>query len=486
MRKLWTAGLALALVAGVGWFATTDDLEALGDQAPAASAEPPLEMGQAEADITPPVPGPRPVYLAGFGHNRRAQGVNDPLFARCIALRCGGVKIALVSVDLIGWFYENTLRVREQLKDFTYVLISSTHNHEGPDTMGLWGESPLRSGVDPAYVAQVEERIVRSVRAAEKQLRPASARIGRVQAPELLHDSRLPYLVHDELVVLRFHHPLTDEPMGLVVQWNCHPETLSSKNVQVSADFVGYAVAALRRHAGVPVTYFTGTVGGLMTSLRVKITDEQGRAWDDGTVEKTRLYGERLAAAAERALSRAEPLALTPLVIQSQQVYLPMANPLYHLARRLGVLQRDIYLWQGDPWQAARAPETTPEKDRAIVTEIAVLTLGELQIVCVPGEIYPELVLDRSPVPLDPGADFPDAAVETPLYRMLKKKHKMILGLANDEIGYIIPKRQWDVKAPFAYDRKSKQYGEENSIGPETAPLLARAFEALLRTEAGK
>ena len=28
----------------------------------------------------------------------------------------------------------------------------------------------------------------------------------------------------------------------------------------------------------------------------------------------------------------------------------------------------------------------------------------------------------------------------------------MIVGLANDEIGYIIPKRQWDEKAPFAMD----------------------------------
>ena len=25
----------------------------------------------------------------------------------------------------------------------------------------------------------------------------------------------------------------------------------------------------------------------------------------------------------------------------------------------------------------------------------------------------------------------------------------MIIGLANDELGYIIPKRQWDEKPPF-------------------------------------
>jgi hypothetical protein len=53
----------------------------------------------------------------------------------------------------------------------------------------------------------------------------------------------------------------------------------------------------------------------------------------------------------------------------------------------------------------------------------------------------------------------------------------MMIGLANDEVGYIIPKRQWDDVKPFAYERKSKQYGEVNSIGSETAPIIMQAME---------
>ena len=56
----------------------------------------------------------------------------------------------------------------------------------------------------------------------------------------------------------------------------------------------------------------------------------------------------------------------------------------------------------------------------------------------------------------------------------------MLIGLANDELGYIIPKRQWDEKAPFCYGRKSAQYGEVNSLGPETAPILCKAFQELV------
>ena len=54
------------------------------------------------------------------------------------------------------------------------------------------------------------------------------------------------------------------------------------------------------------------------------------------------------------------------------------------------------------------------------------------------------------------------------------------IGLANDEIGYIIPKSQWDVEAPYVYGEKP-YYGEENSLGPETAPLLYNELRQLLK-----
>ncbi len=85
--------------------------------------------------------------------------------------------------------------------------------------------------------------------------------------------------------------------------------------------------------------------------------------------------------------------------------------------------------------------------------------------------------------PPDPGADFPDAPIEPAIYKQLAGPHRMIVGLANDEIGYIIPKRQWDVKPPFCYGRKSAQYGEINSVGPETAPILCNAFRELVKNK---
>src|SRR5262249_1569412 len=44
----------------------------------------PLRAGFAEADIAPAVGGDHTVYMAGFGQNRKATGVHDPLKARAV------------------------------------------------------------------------------------------------------------------------------------------------------------------------------------------------------------------------------------------------------------------------------------------------------------------------------------------------------------------------------------------------------------------
>src|SRR5437660_10329664 len=137
--------------------------------------------------------------------------------------------------------------------------------------------------------------------------------------------------------------------------------------------------------------------------------------------------------------------------------------------------------WTGDVNQPI-TPLTEIGKERgAIRTEVACLRLGELEVAVIPGEIYPELVLGKVQDPPDAGADFPDAPIEPAIYAQLKAKHRMIVGLGNDEIGYIIPKRQWDEKPPFCYGLKKPQYGESNSVGPETAPIICAAFRNLVR-----
>jgi hypothetical protein len=441
----------------------------------------PLQAGFADIDVTPKL-GDKPVFMAGFGHNRKATEVADPIMARCFVLKHDKQKIAFVSLDIVGFFQANVENVRKQLSGFDYVLISSTHNHEGPDTLGLWGSSPFKSGIDQEYMKKLEEQIVTAVQTAEKGLRPVTARIASAKHPELLHDGRLPIILHDDLVVLQFIGVETKRPAGVVVQWNCHPETLADKNTRMSADFVGYAVKEIADKHCCQVVYLTGTVGGLMTSLNTDIRDDKGEKLNDGTFEKTERYGKLLGQAANKALEDAKEISLAPFQVRHRHVYLPVDNKMYQFGRQMGVLQREAFLWIGDPTKAEPAPAEELNKKRSCLkTEVACLRLGELDLACIPGEIYPELVLDKVPDPAPEGADFPDAPIEPAIYKQLRGPHRMIIGLANDEIGYIIPKRQWDEKPPFTYGYKKPPYGEINSLGPETAPLLCESFRVLMQ-----
>ena len=105
--------------------------------------------------------------------------------------------------------------------------------------------------------------------------------------------------------------------------------------------------------------------------------------------------------------------------------------------------------------------------------------LGSARLVMIPGELYPELSLGRFQDPQDPGADYPGAERE-PALRPLSDAPLFLIGLANDELGYIIPRSQWDSEPPYAYGRSESQYGERNSVGPATAPLVMRALADML------
>jgi hypothetical protein len=447
-----------------------------------ASAE--LRVGFAERDITPDVS--KPVYLAGYGQNRVATGVHDPLHARAVVLDDGERKIALVSVDLVGLQYPEVRRIREELPGFHYVMVSSTHNHEGPDVIGIWGPSPITSGVDPKYLDHVVKSAADAVKEAEKNLTVAEAKFGTVKDGSLLRDSRQPVVLDDVTRALRFHAPGSDKPFGILVQVNNHPESLGSDNTLVTADYPWATVKALREKYDCPIAYFTGTVGGLMSNPP-EIAGPNGTTLHDENFEFAEYYGNQFAKICERAIDSAEPITLTPFAVAAKTVTAPLENPGYQMARKIGVLPRAGRVWTGDSETVGElADNSTPADQLAIETEVACLRLGELHIACIPGEIYPELVYGQFQEPVDPGADYPDAPLEPAVMPMLPGEKKMLFGLANDEIGYIIPRRQWDHAPPFAYGRDKSQYGEVNSCGSEIAPILMRALENRVKELQGK
>lgn len=440
-----------------------------------------LKAGFASVDITPD-PAAGKVWLAGFSRGRQAKLVHDKLFVRAFVLQHGDKKLAFACPDLIGLFDEQVRGAEARLKGFD-TIISVTHNHHGPDTLGLWGPG-LSTGIEPAYLKRVEDAIVQSVQEAAGKLTSVKASIGIVNAADLLKDSRPPQVKMEEITVLRFDRVGAGKKglAGLFVLWHNHPEYVESKTTSITSDFVGPVTEILGKKYDCPVFYATGAIGGLMTPIGMPVKAEEakdGQARKSGSFEALEVYSHHIANRASKAVETCEPVQLSPWNLRQRDIYLPVENMIYRAGHQLGALKRKMYRWSGD----ISKPLEGEAKDAkpAVRTRVGVLTLGEVQIALVPGEIYPELVQGKVPEPAPEGADFPDAPVEPNLLGQLKAKHKLVLGLAQDEIGYILPRRLWDAKAPFSYGRKDAPYGEINSLGPDTAPLLLPLYNELAR-----
>ncbi len=445
---------------------------------PAVATEP-LLAGFAEVDITPTIAKDRPVYLAGYGMGRKATGVHDPIMARAAVLASGNERIALVSVDLIGLQYPQVKEIRSRLPEFRYVMVSSTHNHEGPDVIGIWGRGPFHRGVDDAYVELVVEKVTAAVKQAASMLQPVDASYGTATDERLVNDSRLPIVKDGVLRLVRLDRAGTKTPAILIVQWNSHPESLGSKNTLLTADFPYATVAALRKKYACDVLYLTGAVGGLLAPPGGGVVrDAAGNELHEGDFEYARVHGEQIADLAAKAADATKPLVLAPFTISAKPIAVPVENSLYRVARAVGVLKRPATVWTGN-FQKFGDPMTLETKSlpSAVESEVGYLRLGELHVACIPGEIYPELVYGKYQEPADPGADFPDAPLEPSVESLMPGKKWLLLGLANDEVGYIIPKRQWDKVAPYAYGKQSGQYGEINSCGAEVAPIVMAALK---------
>jgi hypothetical protein len=484
----WSAFLLLILLTAV----MARCLYAFRDRDPAADfaieltdeawqREPrPLRVGFARVNITPDVADPtRPVYVAGFGQNRLATGVHDDLWALACVIDDGHHRLGIASLDAIGLFHEVVLEIRRRLRPeagIDYAIVCTTHNHNTPDLMGLWGPHPLKSGVDPAYLERVIAATARALGEAAAALEPAQVAFHEIPLPTegLIADTRKPIVFDPDLRVMHFSRPPNGDTIGSLVTWANHPETPWSRNTEITSDFCGYLRDALEHGVeidGRPALpgvggihlFINGAVGGLMTTHpSVTVTNPfTGIALKEPSHEKTQALGWQLAARIAPVL--AVPAAgtdQTPITIRAQTLEVPLDNWAFLLAPVLGLIDRGHSSWM------------------KMRTEVALVTFGEASIACVPGEIYPELV--NGGIERAPGGDFDCDPVEVPpLRELMPGRVKFVFGLANDEIGYIIPKSHWDRQPPYLYGSEKGVYGEINSVGPDCAPILHSAFRDL-------
>lgn len=395
-----------------------------------------FQVGYAQRVITPKLK--RPIFLAGFGQNRPAQSVHDDLYARGLALVSETTEVIVVALDLIGYARELCQVVEQRVRAKRpngRLLIICTHTHHGPDTLGLWGPDEATSGVDPDYMDWLADQIEATALAALDNLQEARWRQTAVSVPELIKNARDPAIVDDELTCLQFVAASTNKPLANWLIYPCHPEVLWDDNPHITSDYMDRMRRDVEAATKVPCLGSVGALGGMVTPNVVEHSFAAAEA-----------MGATLAKAALQSWEGVATMPVAHFSYQRQIFRLPMENPLFQMARAAGLLQ------------------TSVADDGTIETEASLLKINDVWLVGVPGELLPKLGL---------------------AYRHIMKEagggNTAVLGLANDELGYILPAE--DFVPPENYLEPDASYEESMSISAQIGPRLTEALSLLIKRD---
>lgn len=434
-------------------------------------------------------------WMAGFQNGRAANNVHDDLMAVAAVFDDGETRIGIVTADVVGLMANFVASVRTAVPpelELDYVLVHATHNHEGPDTQGLWGAADFESGVSETYMARLKAEMVGALEDSVAALEPARLSMATIDGYDAAlgtMDTRKPLILDPGIRVLMLKRPSSDEGndsvIGTLVNYGMHVELAWDKNLSFTADLAGYLRRGLsagleydgeivRPGIGGTTLWLTGNIGGLATVLPGEaVTDP----WTQEEITasghaKARAFGYGVATAVLDTVLTPDGFyedTAPTLQVAARSVDVPLANYPLAAASLLGLLDRDFDV-------GLFPPQLTTE------TEVALLKIGQARVAAIPGELYPEIAVGGIENPA--GADYEMAPAEVPPFRpAMQGRVNLMVNLANDAIGYIIPKSEWDNEAPWIYDYEEETYGEVVSVGPDGAPSVHGALLPLLQAD---
>jgi hypothetical protein len=352
--------------------------------------------------------------------------VAEDLFVRVAVFMRGETQIVLAGLDVFGMGQWDLDRLRESLakRGFPQVVLALSHTHANVDTIGFYGHYP-RDYAD-FIVRQTEV----AVHAAAQNLQPIrELRMGSVEMPlaggrvvDLIRNGRDPGVVDPTVSILQAIGR-DGKPIANVINLACHPEVIDVDETHgLSPDFVGTLCRIVQSRLGGQPVFLNGSLGGMLTP------DTPAR-----TQAAAGEMGSRLAEFVIDAAGRAVPSGTYDLWLHRRPVQYPIT---------------------GESVKAflEKAPWPLELIDGRIATEMNAVWIGDAQFITVPGELLPDIGLE--------------------IMSHMPGRLRMIVGLANGELGYLVP--SFDFRAGGYEERTGPgpSGGEiTRSVGLEIAPL---------------
>ena len=291
-----------------------------------------MDVGLSKVIITPQ----RGLPLAGYFNPRPTTGVLDDLHVRCVLFRQGRTVCGLVTFDVCMISAEFVEALLKRLKEAGFrhgrgLIFSATHSHTAPYVTPLFGTDP-----EPDYLRGLIDKTVEAVLTAQRNLAPATLKLGGVKDNPLAFNRRYwmksgsvmtnpgvknPDIVKPEGPVDREVGVLSVEQDGRIVAILAnivnHTDTVGTS--QVSADWPGRMERCVQKALGYdPLVVTLIGCAGNINQFDVTSDDYQGyaydRAWQLGQCYADRVVGQ---------LKRLKPLEADTLTLVNRPVTIP-------------------------------------------------------------------------------------------------------------------------------------------------------------------
>ncbi|MBQ9938660.1 MAG: neutral/alkaline non-lysosomal ceramidase N-terminal domain-containing protein [Oscillospiraceae bacterium] len=417
-------------------------------------------MGFGCADIAVPQNSGFPLYIAGYHMGEEIAGVLDEQQVRAVWIDDGEASVVIIAVDCIGLSSSTVAQIREKLKEFCVatdcgsINVVSTHTHAGIDTLGLWGPVGI-DGKNPDFMDALIDSAAKAAQDAYSDRCAGRLFYGKTETEGLQSDSRGPSVYDSNLYQLRFE-PFDGKHNAIrVFSFAAHAESLRGANRMVSRDYPGAVCDIIAAETGDDAVYLPGAIGGLI------MTPVLCKGYFDSE-ENLRVTARKIA---DAVLKTDGMRALEPkLSCARVEFETELDNTLFIYYKFLGILQNNTRRGISGEYM--------------IESELNVLRFGELSLALIPGEIFPELVSGTGKT------EDPEALCS--IARRHGAEELIVVGLANDELGYIVAPSDYllDDELPYFNEAAGDHYEETNSVGKGCAVKIAEVFEkALAMTE---
>jgi len=459
------------------------------------------------------------VWLSGFGWGRPAIGFHSDLWVRAVVFEWNDIRLGLAVLDAVGWMQHECDRTRALLPaslGLDHVIISSTHLHEGPDTVGIWGVYEFVNGTDPDHLQKVREQVVAALTDAVSRLEPVNLTLYQVETVDdegsskpYVGDGRDPVIFDPTMSLLRFVSASNaDETVATLVHWAAHPEYAGDENNLITSDYVyllrevienGIAENPAR---GLPAL---DGLGGEMVFVQGMLGGQVGEEHVEAPgLDGTLLSGEGLdfADAVGRNLGRlaletiADPAAeiaidAPDLSFRTGVMDFLVENTYFHVFFLTDWVDRDPHGFEvGEPIAEGNLPY--------LESRVTYAEIGPIGFITAPGELHPELAIggydgsrtygdsilhEDNPTPPDL-SQAPDGPY---LYDLITAnegiEYPLVIGLGEDFVGYVVPAWNYVLHDRLQYIEEpdgDHHYEETYSLGPMIEEHAVGAMRQLI------